>query len=393
MILAWEGLRGDGRARGSTTAVADVTAVVVTYNGLPWIERCLESVAGVETIVVDHGSTDGTVELVRERFPDVRVIEQENLGLGAGLNAGIARRRRRYFLLLNSDAWVVGDAVERLVAFADEHPRRGGRRPAAAQPGRLAPALGARLPDALAARDRVLLPAQARAALARAERVLRGRLRPRRDARGGVGDGRLLLVRRDGDRRGRPASTRTFFLFSEETDWFYRFHAGRLERAGSSRTPRSCTSAAPPTAGGCSRENVRGHLRFFAKHHGAARGRARAAAAARGRCGCAALLFRGERGRMYRDAARWLASGSARSSSTSSLPGSRGLPAGRGSCCALPALALARVLPETGCGLYVRLAAATLCLLAPGALVARALGRGVFAALSWSLARSRPPRR
>ncbi len=54
---------------------------------------------------------------------------------------------------------------------------------------------------------------------------------------------------------------------------------------------------------------------------------------------------------------------------------------------ALPALALAHVFPETGLGLYVRLAAATLCLLVPGALVARALGQqSVFAALSWSLA-------
>lgn len=54
---------------------------------------------------------------------------------------------------------------------------------------------------------------------------------------------------------------------------------------------------------------------------------------------------------------------------------------------ALPALALAHVFPETGAGLYVRLVAATLCLLVPGALVARALGQqSVFAALSWSLA-------
>ena len=50
--------------------MGDVSAVAVTLNGLPWIEQCLESLAGVETIVVDHGSTDGTLELVRERFPD-----------------------------------------------------------------------------------------------------------------------------------------------------------------------------------------------------------------------------------------------------------------------------------------------------------------------------------
>ena len=101
-----------------------MTAVVVTLNGLPWLERCLESVAACATVVVDHGSTDGTVELVRERFPEVRLVEQENLGLGAGWNRGMREARRpRYFLILNADAWLVGDAVERLVAFADAHPR------------------------------------------------------------------------------------------------------------------------------------------------------------------------------------------------------------------------------------------------------------------------------
>ena len=99
-----------------------ISVVVVTYNALPWIERCLESVRGHETIVVDHGSTDGTVAFVRERFPDARVIEQENKGFSGGNNAGMRAANGRYFLLLNSDAWVVGDGLERLAAFADEHP-------------------------------------------------------------------------------------------------------------------------------------------------------------------------------------------------------------------------------------------------------------------------------
>ena len=67
-------------------ADARVAAVVVTYDALPWIEQCLDSRRGVETVVVDHGSRDGTVAFVHERFPDVRVIEQENRGLGAGWN-------------------------------------------------------------------------------------------------------------------------------------------------------------------------------------------------------------------------------------------------------------------------------------------------------------------
>src|SRR5215208_1378148 len=101
----------------------EATVVVVTYNALPWIEQCLESVRGYETIVVDNGSTDGTVDVVRELFPDVRVLERENRGLGAGWNAGMAAAGGRYVLLLNADAWLTAGSLERLVSFADARPR------------------------------------------------------------------------------------------------------------------------------------------------------------------------------------------------------------------------------------------------------------------------------
>src|SRR5207253_9888135 len=114
-------------SRCRAAQVPDVTVVVVTWNALPWLEQCLESVRGRDTIVVDHGSTDGTLELVRERFPEVRVIEQENRGMGGGHNPGMRAADGRYFFLLNSDAWVVndplvGDGLEKLIAFADAHP-------------------------------------------------------------------------------------------------------------------------------------------------------------------------------------------------------------------------------------------------------------------------------
>ena len=78
-----------GAAPVADGAVPDVTVVVVTWNALPWLEQCLESVRGRDVIVVDHGSTDGTLEFVRERFPEVRVIEQENRGMGGGNNTGM----------------------------------------------------------------------------------------------------------------------------------------------------------------------------------------------------------------------------------------------------------------------------------------------------------------
>ena len=55
-------------------------------------------------------------------FPDARVIEQDNVGLAAGWNVGMAALSGRYALILNADAWLTNGSLERLVAFADEHP-------------------------------------------------------------------------------------------------------------------------------------------------------------------------------------------------------------------------------------------------------------------------------
>jgi len=287
--------------------MASLSVVVVTYNGLPWVERCLESVRGHETIVVDHGSTDGTLELVRERFPEARLIEQENKGLGGGSNAGMRVASGDYFLLLNSDAWALGDAVERLAAFAERHPD--------------AAVIGPRLrnPDGSLQRSVRGFPTLWRLAT---EYFFLRKLAPRSRALNafyGAGFahdevreaefllGACLLVRREAaDTVG--LFDEDFFMFSEETDWCYRFRrAGwkilftpeaEFVHVGGATTRQNW--------GPMFREQVRGHLRFLAKHHGereAERARRLLLASLRLR----GLGFRGERGRTYREAARWLA--------------------------------------------------------------------------------------
>jgi len=288
----------------------DVSVVVVTYNALPWLERCLDSVRGYETIVVDHGSTDGTVALVRERFPGVRLVEQENRGMGAGNNAGMRVARGRYVLLLNSDAWVVDGAIERLARALDE------RADVAVAGPRL------RNPDGTLQRSVRGFPTLWRLAT---EYFFLRKLAPRTQALnafygGGFAHdrtreveslyGAALLVRRDAaDAVG--LFDEDFFMFSEETDWTYRFR-----RAGW-RT-LFVHDAEVVHVGGASHggalyvENLRGLLRFLAKHHGlreAERARRLLLAALRVR----ALVFRGARGERYRDGARFLASGDARS--------------------------------------------------------------------------------
>jgi N-acetylglucosaminyl-diphospho-decaprenol L-rhamnosyltransferase len=290
-------------------AAASVSVVVVTYNALPWLERCLDSVAEYETIVVDNGSMDGTVELVRERYPQVKLIEQPNVGLAAGWSRGIESAAGRFLLLLNADAWAVGNAVMQLAAFADEHPQ--------------AAMVGPKLLNTDGSLQRSVRGFPTLWRLATEYFFLR-KLAPRSHALNAfyAGDfdhdetrevewvmGACLFVRRDAiDAVGPPDST--FFLFSEETDWCYRFRQAGWSVVFYPDAEIVHVSGASH-GGRFFRENVRSHLRFFAKHHGA-REAERARRLMLWALRLRGVLFRGERGRMYRDTASWLASGSAR---------------------------------------------------------------------------------
>lgn len=284
---------------------SDVSVVVVTLDALPWLERCLASVEGYETVVVDHGSRDGTRELVQDRFPAVRLVEQENRGLAAGWNRGMRETAGRYVLLLNADAWVVGDAVERLAAFADANRR--------------AAVVGPRLlnPDGTLQRSARGFPTLWRLAT---EYYFLRKLAPRSRTlnafyAGGFDHdrprevewlmGACLLIRREAAEQVGPADE-AFFLFSEETDWCYRFRAAGWQVLFYPGAEVVHVGGAAH-GGRLYRENLRGHLRFLAKHRGlsqAERARLLLLLALRLR----ALLFPGERGRVYREAAQWLAS-------------------------------------------------------------------------------------
>jgi len=285
------------RARASSRE--DVSVVVVTYNALPWLERCLASAAGYETVVVDHGSSDGSVEAVRARFPEVRLVEQDNRGLAAGWNRGIRETTGSYVLILNADAWALEDGVERIAAFADEHPR------AAVVGPRL------RFPDGRLQRSVRGFPTPWRLAT---EYLFLRKLAPRsctlnafyacdfdhasvREADFVMGA--VMLVRRAAVDEVGPLDE-DFFLFSEETDWCYRFRrAGWQVLFTPSAEFVHVYGAAH--GGRLFRENVRGHLRFLAKHQG---GRAAERARLVMLAGC---LLRAPRDRGYLDVARWLA--------------------------------------------------------------------------------------
>jgi len=286
--------------------MSDASAVVVTYNALPWLEQCLESVRGLETVVVDHGSTDGTVELVRARFPEAMLVEEENRGLAYGWNTGVARTSGPYVLLLNSDAWLDDGALDALVEFADAHPE--------------AAVVGPRLryPDGRLQRSVRGFPTLWRLAteflflrkLAPSSRALNAFYGGGFD-HGSVREAEVLmgavwLVRRAAIDAVGPADD-AFFLFSEETDWAYRFRRAGWKLyffPGAGATHVYAASH----KGRMFVENLRGQLRFLRKHRGEAyaeRARRLLLVALRLR----SALFRGSRRGMYREGAAWLASG------------------------------------------------------------------------------------
>ena len=336
---------------------ADVSVVVVTLNALPWVERCLASVRGSDVVVVDHGSTDGTLELVRERFPEVRIVEQENRGMGGGNNAGMRVAGGRYWFLLNSDAWVVGDGLARLVAFAEAHPE------AAVVGPRLANTDGTLQRSARSEPTvwRLTTEYAGVRKLAPGSSLLNplyvGGFDHRSVREVDWLSGAALLVRRAAaDEVG--LFDESFFMFSEEVDWLTRFRRGGLEGAllpaGRGRPRRRCNAR---------RADVRREPPWTTALPRQASGPPRGGACASG----AAVVAAGERARVPGRARRDLS----RRRALPRLRRRRRAPRRR-----------SRSVIE-----YLRLAFGTAVVLAPGAAVARALGRRSAASLlAWSAA-------
>lgn len=109
-------------------SMVDLSVVVVSWNVRDLLRQCLASTSdlqspSIETIIVDNVSTDGSAEMVRTEFPDVRlIVNTENRGFPAANNQGIAIAEGRYVLILNPDTEVIDDALAAMVAYADENP-------------------------------------------------------------------------------------------------------------------------------------------------------------------------------------------------------------------------------------------------------------------------------
>lgn len=210
----------------------DLSVVVVNWNTVALLRECLASVRDhhgaldVEVLVVDNGSTDGSAAMVRAEFPDaVLIANGDNRGFAPANNQALAVARGRHVLLLNSDAFVLGDVLERTVAYLDAHPEVGAMGCRVLNPDRTLQATCFRDPTV----GNLVLMASGLHRLAWPRFLGRPQYRgwDRRDERDvDVVTGCYLAVRREVLDVVGPLDD-AFFLYGEETDWCLR-----IRRAG-----------------------------------------------------------------------------------------------------------------------------------------------------------------
>lgn len=109
-----------------------LSIVILCWNDRKVIMDCLASIfAGThsvefEIIISDNGSTDGSIDLIRENFPQVRILENgTNLRFAKGNNNAIRASQGEYVLILNPDTIIHDGTLDKVVEFADKHPRAG----------------------------------------------------------------------------------------------------------------------------------------------------------------------------------------------------------------------------------------------------------------------------
>jgi GT2 family glycosyltransferase len=110
-----------------------LSIIIVNYNVCHFLEQVLQTInkaikdLDIEIIVVDNNSVDGSVEMVKAKFPYVALIENKtNLGFSKANNQAIVKARGEYILLLNPDTIVEEDTLFKCCKFLDEHPDAGG---------------------------------------------------------------------------------------------------------------------------------------------------------------------------------------------------------------------------------------------------------------------------
>lgn len=105
------------------TMTPKILVIVVTFNGLKWLDKCLGSLRlstiAADTFIIDNCSSDNSVEYIKSHYPEAFLIESDhNLGFGKANNIGLkyaVDNNYDYVYLLNQDAWIESDTLEKLI--------------------------------------------------------------------------------------------------------------------------------------------------------------------------------------------------------------------------------------------------------------------------------------
>lgn len=110
----------------------DLSIIIVNYNVKEFLKNLLDSInkasqnLSLEIIVVDNASDDGSIEMIKEKFPNVILIENKsNLGFGKANNQGLKIANGNFFLLINPDTLVAEDTFIKMIDFFNSHPKAG----------------------------------------------------------------------------------------------------------------------------------------------------------------------------------------------------------------------------------------------------------------------------
>ena len=260
--------------------VPTLSVITVTWNGKAYVEECIGSLVRqqldipVELIVIDNASSDGTPEMIEERFPSVRLVRNAaNLGFAKANNIGIRLSRGDYLCLVNSDVVAPAECLSKLYSYISVNPTIG--------------LIGPRMmsPNGIAARSCMRFPtirayfcyAFGLDLLAKERFPFTGFLMRRftwdRTEDVDVLNGWFVLARREAVQQVGLLDER-FFIYGEDIDWSYRFR-----RAGWRRVYYAGSEALHYGGASSSREPIRfylemirANLQFWSKHYGALAG-------------------------------------------------------------------------------------------------------------------------
>jgi N-acetylglucosaminyl-diphospho-decaprenol L-rhamnosyltransferase len=253
--------------------VPRLTVVIVTFNSKADIGACLRALmahppaVSHEVVVVDNASVDGTAHVVREQWPQVRVIDAgSNLGFAAGNNLGIRATSSELVLLLNPDTVPTPGAIDRLVAVIEAGPRVAVTGPRIVdRDGRAELSFGPMIGPLSELRQKILTAGHARGWPIVSAAVERW---TRRTSFPDWVSGACLLIRRT-DLEAAGLLDQRYFLYTEDVDLCAAVRArGRLVRFTPDAEVVHARGASRASAPGPAEQAYRrSQLAFYQKHH------------------------------------------------------------------------------------------------------------------------------